>query len=139
MCPPYTPGMADPYDVLVLGAGPGGYVGAIRSAQLGLSTAIVEREDLGGVCLNRGCIPSKAMLRSVEVLHLLHRAEEFGLHAEAVGADYGAVVARRDRSVAQLLKGVTNLLAGNGVEGIRGTATIRDHEADDVTPRTRQP
>src|SRR5437867_6117172 len=107
--------MAESYDVLVLGAGPGGYVGAIHAAQLGLQTALVEREDLGGVCLNRGCIPSKAMLRSAEVLHLLQRAEEFGLHADGVRADYAAVVARRESAVAQLLKGVTNLLAGNGV------------------------
>jgi dihydrolipoamide dehydrogenase len=124
--------MPEPYDVLVLGAGPGGYVGAIRAAQLGLRTAVVEREELGGVCLNRGCIPSKAMLRSAEVLHLLQRAEEFGLHAEGVGVDYREVVSRRDRSVAQLLKGVTNLLAGNGVEVIRGSAKVRDGETVEV-------
>jgi len=124
--------MAETYDVLVLGAGPGGYVAAIRATQLGLRTALIEREDLGGVCLNRGCIPSKAMLRSAEVLHLLERAEEFGLHAEGVRADYGAVVARRDKSVAQLLKGVTNLLAGNGVAVVRGTATIRDGQTVEV-------
>lgn len=127
--------MAETYDVLVLGAGPGGYVAAIRAAQLGFRTGLVEREDLGGVCLNRGCIPSKAMLRSAEVLHLLERAEEFGLHAEAVRADYGSVVARRDRSVAQLLKGVTNLLAGNGVEVIRGSAKVRDRENVDMVTR----
>src|SRR5918994_7720492 len=102
--------MGETYDVVVLGAGPGGYVAAIRAAQLGLHTALIEREDLGGFCLNRGCIPSKAMLRSAEVLHLLQRAEDFGLHAADVRADYAAVVARRDKSVAHLLKGVTNLL-----------------------------
>jgi dihydrolipoamide dehydrogenase len=121
--------MAEIYDVLVLGAGPGGYVAAIHAAQLGLRTAVIEREDLGGVCLNRGCIPSKAMLRSAEVFHLLQRAEEFGLHADVVRADYPAVVARRDRAVAQMVKGVTNLLAGNGVQVIRGSAAVRDGES----------
>jgi dihydrolipoamide dehydrogenase len=124
--------MAEAFDVVVLGAGPGGYIAAIRAAQLGLRTALVEREDLGGVCLNRGCIPSKAMLRSAEVLHLLERAEDFGLHAADVRADYAAVVARRDRSVAQLLKGVTNLLAGNGVEVVRGRGTVRDGQTVEV-------
>ncbi len=125
--------MPDTFDVLVLGAGPGGYVGAIHAAQLGLRTALVEREDLGGVCLNRGCIPSKAMLRSAELLYLMQRAEEFGLHADGVRGDYAAVVARRDRTVAQLLKGVTNLLVGNGVTVIRGSAAIRDGESVEVS------
>ena len=70
--------MAEAYDVIVLGSGPGGYVAAIRSAQLGLKTAIVERELLGGICLNWGCIPTKALLRSAEVLETFHRAKEFG-------------------------------------------------------------
>src|SRR6266542_1493990 len=120
--------MSETFDVVVLGAGPGGYVAAIHAAQLGLRAALVEREDLGGVCLNRGCIPSKAMLRSAEVFGLLQRADEFGLRAENVGADYAAVVARRNRAVAQMLKGVTNLLAGNGFELIRGSARILDAE-----------
>ena len=71
------------FDLIVIGAGPGGYVAAIRGAQLGLSVAIVEREHLGGICLNWGCIPTKALLRSSEVFHLMHRAKEFGLKAEA--------------------------------------------------------
>ena len=120
------------YDVVVLGAGPGGYVAAIRCAQLGLRTAVVEREDLGGVCLNRGCIPSKAMLRSAEVLGLLRSADDFGLRAENVAVDYAAVVQRRDREVAQLLRGVTNLLAGNGVVVIRGEARLRDGASVEV-------
>jgi dihydrolipoamide dehydrogenase len=98
------------YDVLVIGAGPGGYTAAIRAAQLGLSTAVVEREELGGVCLNRGCIPSKAMLRSAEVLDLARNAPAFGVTADNVRGNYAAVVERRDRIVAHMLQGVTNLL-----------------------------
>ena len=93
--------MADTqYDVIVLGSGPGGYVAAIRCAQLGLKTAIVERELLGGICLNWGCIPTKALLRSAEVFHLMHRAKEFGLSAGQIGYDLGAVV-QRSRGVAK--------------------------------------
>lgn len=117
---------ASSYDAVVIGAGPGGYVGAIRCAQLGLTTALVEEAELGGVCLNLGCIPSKAMLRSAEVLGLIRRAPEFGLEVEGVRADYSAVVARRDAAVAHLLKGVTNLLQSHGVEVLRGRARIRD-------------
>ena len=72
---------ATSFDLIVIGAGPGGYVAAIRGAQLGLSVAVIEREHLGGICLNWGCIPTKAMLRSSEVFHLMHRAKEFGLSA----------------------------------------------------------
>ncbi|HHC29601.1 MAG TPA: FAD-dependent oxidoreductase, partial [Rhodobacterales bacterium] len=79
------------YDVIVVGAGPGGYVAAIRAAQLGLKVAVVEREHLGGICLNWGCIPTKALLRSAEVFHLMERAGEFGLSADKIGYDLAAV------------------------------------------------
>ena len=82
------------YDVAVIGAGPGGYVAAIRAAQLGFKTVVIEREHLGGICLNWGCIPTKALLRTSEIFHLMHRAKEFGLKAENVGYDLTAVVAR---------------------------------------------
>ena len=82
------------YDMIVIGAGPGGYVAAIRGSQLGLSVAIVEREHMGGICLNWGCIPTKAMLRSSEVFHLMRRAGEFGLKADKVDYDLDAVVKR---------------------------------------------
>ena len=74
----------DSFDLIVIGAGPGGYVAAIRAAQLGLSVAVIEREHMGGICLNWGCIPTKAMLRSSEVFHLMHRAKEFGLSATGI-------------------------------------------------------
>ena len=98
--------MADQtFDVVVIGAGPGGYVAAIRASQLGLKTAIVEREHMGGICLNWGCIPTKAMLRSSEVFHLMHRAKEFGLKAEGIDYDLDAVVARSRGVAKQLLNG----------------------------------
>ena len=112
------------FDMIVIGAGPGGYVAAIRGAQLGLNVAVVEREHMGGICLNWGCIPTKAMLRSSEVFHLMHRAKEFGLKAEGVDYDLDAVV-KRSRGVAkQLASGVGHLLKKNKVTAIMGEATI---------------
>jgi dihydrolipoamide dehydrogenase len=115
---------AKTFDLIVIGAGPGGYVAAIRGAQLGLNVAIVEREHMGGICLNWGCIPTKAMLRSSEVFHLMHRAKEFGLKAEGIGYDLDAVV-KRSRGVAkQLNSGVGHLMKKNKVTTIMGEATL---------------
>ncbi|MGX0877357.1 dihydrolipoamide dehydrogenase [Roseovarius sp. MBR-154] len=112
------------YDMIVIGAGPGGYVAAIRGAQLGLKVAIVEREHMGGICLNWGCIPTKAMLRSSEVFHLMHRAKEFGLKAEGIGYDLDAVV-KRSRGVAkQLSSGVAHLMKKNKITVVMGEATL---------------
>jgi dihydrolipoamide dehydrogenase len=112
------------FEVIVIGAGPGGYVAAIRASQLGLKVAIVEREHMGGICLNWGCIPTKAMLRSSEVFHLMHRAKEFGLKADNIGYDLDAVV-KRSRNVAkQLNSGVGHLMKKNKVTVVMGTATI---------------
>ena len=103
------------YDLIVLGSGPGGYVAAIRAAQLGLKTAIVERESLGGICLNWGCIPTKALLRSAEVYHYMQHASAYGLVAEKISADLNAVV-QRSRGVAkQLNQGVTHLMKKNKI------------------------
>lgn len=108
--------MADTnYDVIILGSGPGGYVAAIRSAQLGLKTAIVERENLGGICLNWGCIPTKALLRSAEIFHYMQNAKDYGLAAQNITADLEAVV-KRSRGVAkQLNQGVTHLMKKNKI------------------------
>lgn len=112
------------FDMVVIGAGPGGYVAAIRGAQLGLSVAVVEREHMGGICLNWGCIPTKAMLRSAEVFHLMQRAQEFGLKAEGLSYDLDAVV-KRSRGVAkQLNSGVGHLLKKNKVTTLMGTARL---------------
>jgi dihydrolipoamide dehydrogenase len=116
--------MATNYDLIVIGAGPGGYVAAIRAAQLGLKVVIVERENLGGICLNWGCIPTKAMLRSAEVFHLMHRAKEFGLGATGVSYDLPAVVARSRGVAKQLSSGIGHLMKKNKITVVMGTATI---------------
>src|SRR5690348_17301802 len=89
-----APDVNPTYDIVVIGGGPGGYVAAIRAAQLGLKVAVVEREELGGICLNWGCIPSKTLLRNAEVLSLINRADSFGISVGNVSADYGAGMAR---------------------------------------------
>jgi len=116
--------MADQYDVIVLGSGPGGYVAAIRCAQLGLKTAIVERELLGGICLNWGCIPTKALLRSAEIYHYMQHAKDYGLVAKGIEADLQAVV-QRSRGVAkQLNQGVTHLMKKNKIAVHMGEGTL---------------
>ena len=112
------------FDVVVIGAGPGGYVAAIRAAQLGKNVAIVEREHLGGICLNWGCIPTKALLRSAEVFHLMHRAKEFGLKAEGIGYDLPAVVARSRAVAKQLSSGIGHLMKKNKITVVMGEATL---------------
>ncbi|MCB5409379.1 dihydrolipoyl dehydrogenase [Pseudogemmobacter faecipullorum] len=112
------------FDVIVIGAGPGGYVAAIRAAQLGKKVAMVEREHLGGICLNWGCIPTKALLRSAEVFHLMHRAKEFGLKAENLGFDLDAVVARSRGVAKQLSGGIGHLMKKNKITVFMGTAFL---------------
>ncbi|PTX53346.1 dihydrolipoamide dehydrogenase [Gemmobacter caeni] len=112
------------FDVIVVGAGPGGYVAAIRAAQLGKNVAIVEREHLGGICLNWGCIPTKALLRSAEVFHLMHRAKEFGLKADGIGYDLDAVVARSRGVAKQLSGGIGHLMKKNKITVFMGAATL---------------
>ena len=117
--------MADTsFDLIVIGAGPGGYVAAIRGAQLGMKVAVVEREHLGGICLNWGCITTKAMLRSSEVFHLMHRAKEFGLKADNIGYDLDAVVKRSRGIAGQLSSGIGHLIKKNKVTVFMGEATI---------------
>src|SRR5579863_4791669 len=102
--------MADTsFDVIVIGGGPGGYVAAIRAAQLGMKTAVVEREHLGGICLNWGCIPTKALLRCSEINHLLHHLDAYGFSAEKIAFDLGKVV-KRSRQVAGQLSGGVKFL-----------------------------
>ncbi len=111
-------------DLIVIGTGPGGYVAAIRAAQLGLSVTVVEREHLGGICLNWGCIPTKALLRSAEVYQLMGRAAEFGLSAEEIGFDLEKVVARSRKVAGQLAAGVGHLLKKNKVRVVMGEARL---------------
>ncbi|MFT6426505.1 MAG: dihydrolipoamide dehydrogenase [Celeribacter sp.] len=117
--------MADKsFDLVVIGAGPGGYVAAIRAAQLGLSVACIERENLGGICLNWGCIPTKALLRSAEIFHQMERAKDYGLSAEKIGFDLDAIV-KRSRGVAkQMNAGIKGLFKKNKVTSIMGEAKL---------------
>ena len=115
---------AKSFDLIVIGAGPGGYVAAIRGAQLGMNVVIVERENLGGICLNWGCIPTKAMLRSSEVFHLMHRAKEFGLKVEGIDFDLEAVVKRSRKVAGQLSGGIGHLMKKNKITVVMGKASI---------------
>ncbi|MGH1424093.1 MAG: dihydrolipoyl dehydrogenase [Pseudooceanicola sp.] len=115
---------AKSYDMIVVGAGPGGYVAAIRASQLGLKACVIEREHLGGICLNWGCIPTKALLRSAEVFHLMERAKDFGLAADKITYDLAAVVARSRGVAKQMEGGVKHLLKKNKVDVIMGEATL---------------
>jgi dihydrolipoamide dehydrogenase len=132
--------MADTnYDIIIIGSGPGGYVTAIRAAQLGFKTAIVEREYLGGICLNWGCIPTKALLRSAEILHYLQHAKDYGLSAGEVKYDPSAVV-KRSRAVAKRLNdGVGFLMKKNKVSVIWGEAAIDAPGKVTVTGRSEEP
>ncbi len=116
--------LSDSYDVIVLGSGPGGYVAAIRCAQLGLKTANVERELLGGICLNWGCIPTKALLRSAEVFHQMKHAKDYGLAADNISADLNAIVQRSRGVASQLNKGVTGLMKKNKIDVHMGTGKL---------------
>lgn len=119
--------MTNQYDLVVLGAGPGGYVAAIRAAQLGLSVAIIEREYWGGVCLNIGCIPSKALLKNAELAHTLqHRAKEFGFSFTDLQLDYSAAFKRSRQVSARLVKGVQFLMKKNKIDVLEGTGKLTD-------------
>lgn len=121
------------YDIIVLGSGPGGYVTAIRASQLGFKTAIIEKESLGGVCLNWGCIPTKALLKSAQVFEYLKHVDEYGLKAEAVDKDFNAVV-KRSRNVAEgMSKGVQFLMKKNKIDVIDGFGKLKTGKKVDVT------
>src|SRR5699024_8256196 len=120
------------FDVIVLGSGPGGYVAAIRASQLGFKTAIVEKENLGGVCLNWGCIPTKALLRSAEVFNYLNNAEDYGISVKEVSPDFGKVM-NRSRGVADgMSKGVQFLMKKNKIEVLEGTGKLKPGKKIDV-------
>ncbi len=120
------------YDVAVIGGGPGGYVAAIRAGQLGLKSCVIERDALGGVCLNWGCIPSKALLKNAEILSYIHRADQFGLHFDNFRADYSVAVGRSRQVVDRMTRGIGFLLRKNNVEHIAGQATIASATVIDV-------
>ena len=108
------------FDLIVVGSGPGGYVAAIRASQLGMKTAVVEREQLGGVCLNWGCIPTKALLRAAEIQHLLRHLDEFGFSVGEVRCDFPKLIARSRKVAKRLAVGVKHLMKKNGIEVVHG-------------------
>ena len=112
------------YDCIVIGSGPGGYVAAIRAAQLGKKTAVVERDKLGGRCLNYACIPAKAVLRSADLLSEIREAGDFGMKVSGVEVDYAAVQARREKVVTTLTSGVGSLFKKSEIDVIEGDATL---------------
>ena len=124
--------MSKDFDLLVIGAGPGGYVAAIRGAQLGLKVAIVEREHMGGICLNWGCIPTKALLRASEINHLLHNLDEFGFSADNIKFDFEKVIARSRGVANQLSGGIKHLMKKNKIETLMGHATLKGKGAVEV-------
>jgi len=126
--------MESNYDLVVIGSGPGGYVAAIRAGQLGLKTAIIEKEELGGVCLNWGCIPSKSLLKNAEILSYFKRADEFGLKMDNFRADYSVAIDRSRKVVDRNTKGVAFLLDKNKVDHIQGTAKIVGSGKVEVAP-----
>ena len=122
------------YDVVLIGSGPGGYVAAIRAAQLGLKTAVIEREALGGVCLNWGCIPSKALLKNAEVVSYFNRADEFGLKMDNFSADFSVAMDRSRKVVDRNTKGVAFLLDKNKVDHIQGSGKVVGVGKVEVSP-----
>jgi dihydrolipoamide dehydrogenase len=116
--------LADTFDLVILGSGPGGYVAAIRAAQLGLKTAIIERERLGGICLNWGCIPTKALLRTSEIYHYMQNAESYGLSADNVSFDLNKVVERSRKVAGQLNAGVKGLMKKNKIQVFEGVGAL---------------
>src|SRR5215208_4378783 len=117
--------MAEKFDLVVIGAGPGGYVAAIRAAQLGMKTAVVERERAGGICLNWGCIPTKALLKSAEAMRLVKHAADFGITIKGeIGFDWAKVIARSRAAADKLARGVEHLFKKYGVAHIFGSASL---------------
>src|ERR1700761_491786 len=108
--------MSQSTDLLLIGGGPGGYVAAIRAAQLGMKVTVIEREHLGGICLNWGCIPTKALLRSAEIATLLNHADEFGIHVKGYEIDFKKIIDRSRKVATQLSNGVSFLMKKNKVE-----------------------
>lgn len=123
--------MAD-YDVVIVGGGPGGYVAAIRASQLGFKTAVIEKEQMGGICLNWGCIPTKALLRTSEINHLLHSLDAYGFKADNVSFDFKKIIERSRAVSAQLATGVRHLMKKNKVVILEGTAKIKGRVGSEV-------
>lgn len=129
--------MADK-EIVVIGGGPGGYVAAIRAAQQGAKVTVIEKEELGGICLNWGCMPTKALLRGVELLELLQASKDFGIRVGEVTVDFPGLMARKDRAVKTLVSGVGGLMKSNGVEVIKGKAQLISPQSIEVIDEKQQ-
>ncbi|MGD0625183.1 MAG: FAD-dependent oxidoreductase, partial [Thermodesulfobacteriota bacterium] len=111
-------------EIVIIGGGPGGYVAAIRAAQLGGKVTLIEKDELGGTCTNWGCIPTKALLRGVELLESVEGVKDFGIQVGQVAVDFSKLMARKDRAVKTLVSGVGGLMKSNGIEVIKGKARL---------------
>jgi dihydrolipoamide dehydrogenase len=125
-------------EIVVIGGGPGGYVAAIRAAQLGAKVTLIEKDELGGTCLNWGCIPTKALLRGVELLESLEASKDFGIHVGEVSVDFSKLMARKDRAVKTLVSGVSGLMKSNGIEVIKGKARLISPQNMEVIDEKQQ-
>lgn len=123
--------MAD-YDVMIVGGGPGGYVAAIRASQLGFKTAVIEKDEMGGICLNWGCIPTKALLRTSEINHLLHSLDEYGFKADNISFDFKKIIERSRGVSNKLAMGVLHLMKKNKVTIIKGVAQIKGRVGSEI-------
>ena len=121
------------YDLAVLGAGPGGYIAAIRAAQLGLNTAIIDKDRLGGVCLNWGCIPTKALLKNAEILHYIKNASRYGINIKEYKVDFGSTIKRSRQVAEQLSKGIAFLMKKNKITHIEGKGKLTSNTSIEIT------
>jgi dihydrolipoamide dehydrogenase len=131
--------MAQQYDLIVVGSGPGGYVAAIRASQLGLKCAVIEKESLGGICLNWGCIPTKALLKSAQVFEYIKHAADYGIKVSGAEADFSAVIARSRGVADNMSKGVQFLMKKNKIDVIMGTGKILPGKKVQVTDAEEKP
>ena len=131
-------GSPESFDLTVIGGGPGGYGAAVRALQLGLKVAVVEQKEMGGTCLTRGCIPTKALLHAAGVYHAVKTCGEFGVAAKKAGFDYGRIALKKDAAVKRLRLGVEQLVEGNGGVILRGKGVIRDRHTVEIAGESRQ-